>query len=67
MQIMKLHGAENIDTVTLMADCNNPVHNCGYAFIGLGTNRHTLMAYRKLSKTSVFGRCLNVTVVWADH
>jgi hypothetical protein len=39
MQVMKLlqkTGVENIDTVTLMADCNNPSYNSGYAFIDLG-------------------------------
>jgi len=67
VKLLQKTGVENIHTLTLMADCNNPGYNCGYAFSGLGTNRDALMPYRKLSNTAVFGRCLNVIVAWADH
>ncbi|KAL6647603.1 hypothetical protein ACP70R_015040 [Stipagrostis hirtigluma subsp. patula] len=66
MKLLQKIGVENIDTVTLMADSNNPGYNLGYAFLELETNRDALMAYRKLSRKGIFGRCLNITVAWAE-
>ncbi|KAL6880109.1 hypothetical protein ACP4OV_011674 [Aristida adscensionis] len=66
MKLLQKIGVENIDTVTLMSDCNNPGYNLGYAFLELETNRDALMAYRKLSRKGIFGRSLNITVAWAE-
>ncbi|CAD6220918.1 unnamed protein product [Miscanthus lutarioriparius] len=53
MKLLHKSGVENIDTVTLMADCDNPGYNCGYAFLELETERDTWMAYIKLSRKGV--------------
>ncbi|OQU88540.1 uncharacterized protein LOC8060739 isoform X2 [Sorghum bicolor] len=65
MKLLHKTGVENIDKVTLMADCDNPGYNCGYAFLELETERDAWMAYIKLSRKGVFRRCLNITVAWA--
>ena len=53
MKLLHKSGVENIDTVTLMADCDNPGYNCGYAFLELETEREAWMAYIKLSRKGV--------------
>lgn len=65
MKLLHKTGVENIDTITLIADFNNPGYNCGYAFVELKTERDAWMAYIKLSRKGVFSGSLNITVAWA--
>ncbi|KAK8459028.1 hypothetical protein SEVIR_2G059600v4 [Setaria viridis] len=66
MKLLQKIGVENIDVVTLMADCNNPGYNHGFAFLELETYRDAQIAYKKLSKKDVFGKGLNIRVAWAE-
>lgn len=66
IKLLQKIGVENVDTVTLMADSDNPDCNCGFAFLKLETSRVARMAYKKLSKKNVFGKGLNIRVAWAE-
>ncbi|EEC81613.1 hypothetical protein OsI_25123 [Oryza sativa Indica Group] len=63
---LKKIGIENIDSVTLKSDSNNPVCNRGFAFLELETSRDARMAYKKLSQKNAFGKSLNIRVAWAE-
>uniref|UniRef100_A0A0D3GMZ8 RRM domain-containing protein n=1 Tax=Oryza barthii TaxID=65489 RepID=A0A0D3GMZ8_9ORYZ len=63
---LKKIGIENIDSVTLKSDSNNPVCNRGFAFLELETSRDARMAYKKLSQKNAFGKGLNIRVAWAE-
>uniref|UniRef100_A0A0D9WW69 RRM domain-containing protein n=1 Tax=Leersia perrieri TaxID=77586 RepID=A0A0D9WW69_9ORYZ len=66
IKLLKKIGIENIDSVTLKPDSNNPVYNRGFAYLELETSRDTWMAYRKLSRKNAFGDGLNINVAWAE-
>uniref|UniRef100_A0A0E0LHU2 RRM domain-containing protein n=1 Tax=Oryza punctata TaxID=4537 RepID=A0A0E0LHU2_ORYPU len=66
IKLLKKMGIENIDSVTLMSDSNNPVYNRGFAFLELETSRDARMAYKKLSQKNAFGKGLNIRVAWAE-
>ncbi|XP_031475219.1 heterogeneous nuclear ribonucleoprotein Q-like [Nymphaea colorata] len=66
IRILQEIGIENIHTVYVMMDPNNPGHNRGFAFLELETNKDAQNAYRKLQKKDVFGKGRNVKVAWAE-
>ncbi|TVU39678.1 hypothetical protein EJB05_13110, partial [Eragrostis curvula] len=65
MKLLQEIGVENISTVILSADYSKPGYNLGYAHLELETTKDAQMAYKKLSRKGVFGRCINITVAWA--
>lgn len=69
MQVIKILqeiGVENIHTVYVMMDPNNPSQNRGFAFLELETNKDAQNAYRKLQKKDIFGKGRNIKVAWAE-
>ncbi|TVU39612.1 hypothetical protein EJB05_13039, partial [Eragrostis curvula] len=65
MKLLLEIEVENISTVILNADFSKPGYNRGYAHLEFDTTKDAQMAYKKLSRKGVFGRCINITVAWA--
>ncbi|CAN6465029.1 unnamed protein product [Victoria cruziana] len=66
IKILQEIGVENIHTVYVMMDPNNPSQNRGFAFLELETNKDAQNAYRKLQKKDIFGKGRNIKVAWAE-
>uniref|UniRef100_A0A162ADC1 RRM domain-containing protein n=1 Tax=Daucus carota subsp. sativus TaxID=79200 RepID=A0A162ADC1_DAUCS len=59
-------GVMNIDHVTVMPDPSNIEVNRGFAFLELESHKDAQNAFKKLQKRGVFGKHLNIKVVWAE-
>ncbi|XP_020095884.1 heterogeneous nuclear ribonucleoprotein R-like isoform X2 [Ananas comosus] len=66
LKLLQEIGIEKIDSVTVMADPNNPESNRGFAFLELETNRDAQLAFKKLQKKDVFGKGRNIKVAWTE-